>query len=360
MYWFAPDETGRRFVEALRARATEGVDVFVLVDGFGSLAGAAMFDELTAGGISVRWFHPLAPWTKGFQLSQVGMRDHRKILVIDGKTAFVGGINITDRSEPWHDYSARVNGLAAHELRTLFFDTWLRLRGPEPRRLPPVRPRSRKELRRQARAQLGLRPRRGFVHRPSSRLSEEDTARCVVPDPQVHGHPSWTAHHTIRHLYLRRIHDAQHRILIENAYFVPDALVRRALERAARRGVDVHVLVPEVSDLPSVALASRAAYRKLMESGVHIHFWTHGMLHAKTAVIDGWATLGSYNLDYRSLLYNLEVNVATTNDGFVEELAANILADRAASREIGLAAWKERPFWTKCIEWVAYRFRKWL
>jgi phosphatidylserine/phosphatidylglycerophosphate/cardiolipin synthase-like enzyme len=157
---------------------------------------------------------------------------------------------------------------------------------------------------------------------------------------------------------VRQIRHARERILIANSYFVPDLAVRRALLRAARRGVEVRVLVPAQSDVPSVGYAARALYAGLMKAGVHVHEWIEGMMHAKTALIDQWATTGSYNLDYRSLRYNLEANVASMDPPFVASVEQSLRTDIAQSREIDPATWAKRPWLEKVLEWFHYLIRK--
>jgi cardiolipin synthase A/B len=340
MYWFASDKVGHAFADALRKRAKDGLDVFVLADGFGSFESIHLLNSLRDSGVHVLWYNPMYPWTPGFRVRNLGKRDHRKLLVIDGARAFVGGINLTEKSEPWHDYSVQVVNKTAQALRALFFDSWKKVRGPNPRHLPVCT--------------AGL-PAKTLRHQARAELEPVSTQKF-----HVQGHASWTAHRAIRRLYLRRIRDAKKRIIIENAYFVPDAFVRNALARASQRGVDVHVLVPQVSDVPSVDFASRAAFGKLLAAGVHIHLWTKGVLHAKVAVIDDWATLGSYNFDYRSLFHNLEVNVSTTHEPFVRELADDLATDLKEARELDPAQWKNRALLTRGLEWMAYQFRKFL
>jgi cardiolipin synthase A/B len=333
MYWFAADSVGNSFAAALAARARDGLDVCVLVDAFGSLESEALLSELERTGVSVRWYHPIRPWTPGFHSSLIGKRDHRKLIIVDSAQACVGGINITEASARWHDYSVLVNNPAAVELRRLFFDNWQNL---SPRR-------------------AGSAPRINAAQRTGTAPPRASTTTF-----QVVADRSWVAHRALRRLYLQRIRSAKHRILIENAYFVPDAFIRNALRRAARRGVEVRILVPEVSDVPAVDLASRAGFLTLLKDGVHIHRWPNGVLHAKVAVIDEWATVGSYNLDYRSFFHNLEVNIATSDRLFVDALAADVRADIAGVPEIDLHAWRRRSAFDRVLEWIAYHFRKFL
>lgn len=381
MYWFGSDATGRRFADALAERAKAGVDVYVLYDSVGSLGtDEAMWNRIVEAGGHVLEFHPIAPWRKRFRLDRVTLRDHRKILVVDGRVGFTGGINIGDPWAPeseggkgWRDDAVSLTGPAVAELRALFFDNWLRMGGPPPRRGLSARRRSRRSLMNVALEQAGrpaLVPKgpdnwRERLRRASAQFARDMTrpapgsvAPPKGPHIQVLGHWAWGVRRTIRRMYLAHIRHARDKILIANSYFIPDAIVRKALERAAKRGVEVRVIVPRHSDVPSVGYASRALYAGLMRAGVHIHEWLDGMMHAKTALIDGWATVGSYNLDYRSLRYNLEVNVASTDPEFVAAVEQSFRADLLCCEEVDPVHWAHRPLLMKLLEWVHYLVRR--
>jgi cardiolipin synthase len=382
MYWFGSDRTGQRFAAALMEKARAGCEVFVLYDAVRSLGtDRAMFTALEAVGARVLEFHPIAPWRKRFRFETVALRDHRKMLVIDAKVGFTGGINICDQAAPraeggagWRDDAVRITGPAVLEMRALFFDTWLRLGGPSPRQGAAVVRRARKALVAAARAQTEpVTPPREAVPAWRMRLPGATTRpsppAAIVPAPasalrassvQVLGHAAWGARRSIRNLYVRKIRAAREKILIANSYFLPDSIVRRALKAAAQRGVEVRVIVPRDSDVPAVALAGKAMFARLMRSGVHIHEWVDGMMHAKTALIDGWATCGSYNLDYRSLLYNLEVNVASDDPGFATQVEQSLRSDLARCRQIDPSAWAKRPRLQKLMEWLHYLVRQFL
>lgn len=387
IYWFESDRTGWRFANALIERARAGCDVFVLYDAIGSLGtDRAMFAAIEAAGGKVLEFHPVAPWRKRFRLDRVTLRDHRKLLVVDATVGFTGGMNICDKNAPreeggegWRDDAVKVTGPAVLEMRALFFDTWLRLGGPAPRRGAAVVRRARKALVAAARQQAASLPppalsdshspvrwrerlyRAARISRPGTEITKSPVATMdVMPRIRVLGHDAWGARRSIRNMYLRHIRNAREKILIRNSYFVPDNRVRRALERAARRGVEVRVIVPARSDVPAVAYAGRALYASLMRAGVHIHEWLDGMMHAKTAVIDDWATVGSYNLDYRSLRYNLEINVAVRDPSFAAQVEQSFRADLAHCREIDPVAWARRPFLQKVLEWLHYLVRQFL
>ena len=154
---------------------------------------------------------------------------------------------------------------------------------------------------------------------------------------------------------------ARSRVLIANAYFIPDLVLRRTFREAVRRGVPVRVLVPGRSDVPIVQHASRYLYRRLLRGGVRIYEATGEMLHTKAAVIDGvWSTLGSYNLDRRSFLHNLEAGLVVVDEPFGKRLEAELEADLEHAREIDLGTWMARPQWQQMLEWICYRFRYWL
>ncbi|MBI5516320.1 MAG: phosphatidylserine/phosphatidylglycerophosphate/cardiolipin synthase family protein [Deltaproteobacteria bacterium] len=340
MYWFDDSAIGRRFVEALAERARAGVAVSVLYDAIGSLGGdRALFAPLTEAGGQVVEFNPIAPWRRRFALTRVSQRDHRKILTVDQRVGFVGGLNIglpwmapRDGGGGWRDDVARVEGPAVGRLRELFDETWKRQGGGAPR-LPSLR-RSRERL----------------------REARQEIARGAA-EVSVLGQNAWLARRAIRREYLSRVRGARTRVLLENSYFLPDGATRREIQRAARRGVEVRVVVPRTSDVPAVAWATRFMYAGLLRAGVHVHEWTPSVLHAKTAVVDDWATTGSYNLDYRSLRYNLEANVASRDPRFVEAVAGSIRRDlQEGCQEVDPEAWARRPWLDRVKEgffWLA-------
>lgn len=349
MYWLDSSVVGRAVVKALAERARAGVAVYVLYDAIGSLgADRDLYDDLLAAGARVLEYNPIAPWRRRFRLEMVSRRDHRKILVVDERAAFVGGLNLglpwlclDDGGGAWRDDVALVVGPTAARVRALFFETWATQGGECP---PNLRVFSSRERAAAAREELGV----SAMHRPHPRVA-------------VLGHDAWGARWAIRRAYLSRIRGAERRVLIANSYFIPDMRVKRALKFAARRGVEVRVMVPRVSDVPAVKYATEWLYTDLMESGIHIHEWTRGILHAKTLLVDDWATTGSYNLDYRSFRYNLEANLASTDAAFVAAVEASMRRDLAEhSEEVDLAAWRRRPLLEKLRSWAFYLTRKML
>lgn len=347
MYWLDSSVVGKAVVEALTQRAKEGVAVYVLYDAIGSLgADGTLYDGLLAAGARVLEYNPVAPWRRRFRLGWVSRRDHRKMLVVDERVAFVGGLNlglpwlcIEDGGGGWRDDVAMVVGPTAARVRALFFETWAKQGGECPKNLRVFTSRERAEA---AREELGV--------------SNMSRAHPVVA---VLGHDALGARWAIRRAYLTRIRNAERQVLIANSYFIPDMRVKRALKYAARRGVEVRVIVPGTSDVPAVKYATEWLYTDLMEAGIHVHEWIHGILHAKTLLVDEWATTGSYNLDYRSFRYNLEANLASTDAAFVASVEASMRKDLAEStREVDLAQWKQRPLLDKLRSWIFYLIRK--
>jgi cardiolipin synthase len=342
MYWLDSTAVGRELVEALTERARAGVAVRVLYDAIGSLGvDRAMYDPLLAAGGKVREFNPIAPWRQRFRVTAVSRRDHRKVIVVDRHTAFVGGLNIGMEWVPpgsggggWRDDVAEVRGPNCERVRALFYDVWCAQGGAAP---DDVAPRTRREL-------------AGIARRELSR-----------DDVTLLGHDAWGARRAIRRVYLSRINRARRRVHIVNPYFVPDGAVLRALHRAARRGAEVVVVVPRMSDVAAVTWAGRALYAWMLRRGIKVYEWTGPMLHAKSALVDDWATTGSYNLDYRSLRYNLEANVASAQPAFVDAMARSIRSDlKAYCAALDLETWSRRPWLEKVRETFFYVFRKFL
>ncbi|MDW8361500.1 MAG: phospholipase D-like domain-containing protein [Myxococcales bacterium] len=335
MYWFASDQTGWRFARALMDAARRGVRVLVVRDAVGSLGSdGAMWRQMTEAGCDTREFGPIWPWARRFRLDRLQRRDHRKLLVVDGRIGMTGGVNIGDEWAPeeeggggWRDDMVLVEGPAVAVMRRLFMHTWRKLGGVEPSP-PPVE------------------------HRDET----AEGATCAV---QVLANFWRGERRAIRAAYLARIAAARRYLWIANSYFVPDGQVRRALGRAAARGVDVRVLVPGRSDVAAVQWAGRALYGELLERGVQIHEWHPNVLHCKNAVIDDvWCTVGTYNLDYRSWRLNLEVNVAVEDEAVARRLRERMERDLDEAMPIRLEDWRFRPLGDRLLERFFHAFRK--
>ena len=332
-YILAADHIGNQFKEALIERAKAGVKVRMIYDAVGSFGLPASYsDDLRAAGAEVIDFNPIAPWRRRFRLSH---RDHRKVLVVDNAVAFTGGINIADEYDSverggggWHDMHCRVTGPIVLDLARMFRRTWLRAGGGT---FAPISP--------GATAPPGDGPAYVRLLDNTKRRQRGNTRRA----------------------YLHVIRSARISVLIQNAYFLPDRGVRRALARAVRRGVDVRVMVPGSSDIRVIEWASTYALRALVKAGVKILRWRGPMLHAKTATIDGtWSTIGSYNFDAQSRFSNLEVTVEILDPATAQALVTNFELGAENCEPWNEASWNRLPWWKKALAWMAFRFRRWL
>ncbi len=329
-YMFISDAVGELFGQALAEAAERGVHVKVLYDAVGSWTSSrGFFESLRQRGVDIR---PFKPFSLARGLRHLLRRDHRKILVVDGEVAFVGGVNISAHWAPvgqqgagWRDDVLRIEGPAVHELERRFVATW---RMAFQDRFDRIRHRLYR-LRRPG-------PMRGGV--------------CLTV---------LSSRRSIHRTYLHAISRARRSVLIAAAYFVPDRRVVAALREAAQRGVEVHLLLNRRSDHPFLEFATRAFYERLLSAGVRIFEWQRGVLHAKTAVVDGvWGTIGSFNLERMSLLFNHEVNAVFADPRLGRAVEQSFRTDCGSCREVSLAEFRRRPFWSKLLERIAYFFRK--
>ena len=340
-YIIEDDETGRRFADLLLKKQAQGVQVNMVYDGLGSMnTPAAFFQRLQDSGVQVVEFNPLNPVNarKNWGLTH---RDHRKILIIDGKTAIIGGINISKvySSSPlkrkhrekgpihWRDTDIQVEGPAVAEFQKLFLDTWMSQTGAKPpmRNYFPALPESGKAL----------------VRIIGSTPGESNRIPFIV--------------------YVSTISFAEHSVHLTNSYFIPDDQTVKALAEAAQRGVDVKIILPGVTDSQLALHAQRYHYADLLKSGVKLYEHSTSLLHAKTAVIDKvWSTVGSTNLDYLSLLNNNEVNAIILNREFAVEMEKMFDKDLANSRQIHWEEWQNRPYLPRIREWFISLFGRWL
>jgi cardiolipin synthase len=335
------DDVGRKFSDLMLKKQAEGVQVNLIYDSVGSITNpASFFQRLRDGGVQVVEFNPVNPLkAQGEWL--LAHPDHRKILIVDGKIAITGGINISsvyssrpsggDEDEraplPWRDTDVQIEGPAVAEFQKLFLETWSKQNGPE---------------------------RSGRDYYP--KLKEEGTALV-----QVIGSTPGTDNRITFIAYVAAITFAENSIHLTNAYFIPDDQILNAFTDAARRGVDVKIILPGTTDSTLALYAAQYNYSELLESGVKIYERRNALLHAKTAVIDGvWSTVGSTNLDYWSLLSDDEVNAVILSREFAAEMEKSFARDLAESHQIKWEEWKERPLISKMREWFAHLFDHWL
>lgn len=350
-YIIENDETGNRIADALIERQRAGVDVRVLYDSYGSTGSDGFWRRLRDAGVRTHAYNPPKP-TENLAFSEYGTRDHRKILVVDGRVGFTGGINFydayatrtgegddsglraalpwfgSDTSTPaWRDTHVRIEGPAVAELQKIFAKRWEQEEEPLDDSLffPELQPAGSEWVR----VTIGA--------GGNDKLSETYFA------------------------YLDIFEQAQKRIWITQAYFVPDERFLETLAKAARRGVDVKVIVPGVTDVTSIVYASRHLYGDLLEAGVQIFEFQDAVLHAKTAVADGaWSIVGTSNLDYLSFLRNHEVDAVVVGGIFATQMEQIFQDDLERTRQITLAEWRRRPLGYKILGYINYWFEPWL
>jgi cardiolipin synthase len=334
-YIFADDETGRRIAAALTRAAKRGVTVRVLVDGFGS---NKIFDairrQLLIDKVQVLIYHPkISPFT----LRRNRLRRlHRKLVMIDYRLAFVGGINIIDDMNSPED--------------PIRYDYAVRIEGPL---LAMLVKENKKLWNRIALLNFKLEWRTQRHPIPEAVASGKQRAALVVRDNLRH-------RSDIEDAYLDAINKAQEEIVIVNAYFFPGKRFRRALRRAAGRGVRVILLLQGRMEYALLYYASRALYGAFLDAGVEIYGYRKSLMHAKVAVIDGrWSTVGSSNIDPFSLLLAREANVIVDDSQFAEELRVSLrqhIKDGAMKEDQN--AWHSQPLWRRIINWGAYGFAR--
>jgi cardiolipin synthase len=339
-YILEADGPGEEFARRLLERAAAGVRVNVLFDSFGSLrTPARFFERLREGGIDVCEYNPIS--RVGNLLSRaLHLRDHRKLLVVDGRVGFIGGVNISsvyssgsapiihkereDGARPgWRDTHLRVEGPIVTELQRLFMRHWVR---------------------------HSTIPLHGAGYYPSLAAAGGQRVALAACDAGRRRNPFYRA-------LLGAIDAAQERVLLTTAYLVPTRRLLRALTQAARRGVEVHLLLPGISDFWAPLAAGRSHYGRLLRAGVHLHERHDTLLHAKTCVVDSlWTTVGSSNLDWRSFLHNAEANLIVLDAALAQEMERAYAEDLARAREIARADWARRGWRQRLAETIARRF----
>ena len=330
-YIFADDQTGSLVADALACAAARGASVHLLIDGFGARDFAPRFRGMLAeAGVQVLVYRPdISPWTLRRDRLR---RMHRKLVSVDARVAFVSGINVIDdfdasgQAPPRYDYAVRVEGPLCVEVQEEAARLWARVAAAPPQSLPPF-------------------PARGLV----AAFPDGQRAALVVRDSVRH-------RRDIERAYLAMIDAAREEVVIANAYFFPGRHFRRALVRAARRGVRVVLLLQGRVEYVLQHYASRALYGALLDAGIAIHEYHRSFLHAKVAVFDCCrASVGSSNIDPFSLLLAHEANVFIEDARFAAELRASLEdAMRTGASPLPPQQWKRRPLWRRAWNWVAY------
>ena len=345
-YIFDQDEIGNEFADLLIEKQRQGVTVNVMVDAVGGLGTpAAFFDRMRQAGIRVLIFNPVNP-AKARGKWELNNRNHRKLMVVDGKVAFTGGINISStyansslfrsRQKPgrvngekvgWRDTHVKIEGPAVAPLQWSFVNLWVQQQEggdlPQAEYFPKLAP------------------------------GGDKIVRVLASDPD---HES-----DIYKALVVAISEAKKSIHITSAYFVPDQQIVDALIAAAQRGVDVRLVLPGVSDHSLIRYAGQAFYDQLLAGGVHIFELQIAVLHAKTAVIDGgWSTIGSANIDRRSFIHNYELNVVIVDPAFGASMESAFNEDLRDSKEVTLERWRHRPWSDRIKEWMARLGEYWI
>ncbi len=332
---------GRHLSDLLIAKRRAGVAVNIIYDSYGSSdTPAAFFTKLKSAGVNLLAFHPVNPLEATVKGYSPNDRDHRKIMIVDGTIAIIGGVNLAtyyqsktpgsnalggqaqtptkDQANPfgsklpdnWRDLSIRIEGPAVKQLQGLFLGHWRSEKGPKLDQTDffPVQSAKGKEM-----------------------------VRIIGSSPQQEFSRYYVT-------LISAIRSAERRVWLTTAYFVPTFEEKRALEDAARRGVDVRLMLPAVSDASQAVAVARSHYSDLMEAGVRIFELDNVVLHSKTVTIDSvWSTVGSSNFDHRSVLFNDEVDAVVLGRTTAGELEKIFEEDQGTAKEINLEEWSRRP-----------------
>ncbi|MFC1749287.1 phosphatidylserine/phosphatidylglycerophosphate/cardiolipin synthase family protein [Pseudomonadota bacterium] len=328
MYLVDSGEIMTTFIDTLLETAERGVKIFLLFDDFGA-RGLNKYDRtrLEHENIALHFYNPLHYGRLRRQL----FRDHRKLLLVDNKLAYIGGAGISDlfvKGEyPWHDLMLRIEGTCIHDWQTLFRDSWPgnanQLNIIE--QLPP----------------------------PSGDSDSDQLGRVTVSQ--------MSNRQEIQHSLVKRLRTAEHWAWITTAYFVPSWKLRRALRRAARRGVDVRLILPgSHTDHPAVRHAGRRFYYSLLRHGVRIYEFQPRFNHGKAYLCDHWSSIGSSNLDRWNLIWNLEGNQEIEDQAFTGALKHALNDDLKHCIEFKLESWRQRPWHRRLLEWFWGRVDVWL
>jgi cardiolipin synthase len=353
VYIFQDDEVGKKLSDLLVEKQHQGVQVKLIYDSLGCISTSKyIFKKLTDAGAKVHEFNPVNP-IEGKALD-FNNRDHRKILVVDGTVGYTGGINISSvysqgssfnvpsaltdnapRDEGWRDTQIEIRGPAVAELQKIFLHTWNQFNEDEA---------SGAEADKKNSAQ----------YFPSLGHKGDKVVRVIASSPD-------DKKNIIYADLLTAIRQARHSVHLTMAYFSPGEPTLNELRNAARRGVDVTLVLPGFSDIWLIFEAGRAHYSSLLKSGVKIYERRDALLHAKTAVIDGvWSTVGSTNMDMRSFLHNNEVNVVILGSDFGDDMEEMFRRDIASGTPVTREAWSRRPLMARLRQLFSSIWSYWL
>lgn len=344
-YIFNTDSLGEKVVTILCNAAARGVKVRFLLDGAGTpLLNQEMAARLDQAGVMLQIFHPfpwkLWQWSRAYlhkpfllkfaySILKINARNHRKVCIIDGKIAYVGSFNISKvhlskayNGDAWRDTGVKISGIDLQDLQNAFNAVWEQL--PMQERLQNI-----------------------------FRVYENS-------DPIIRLNNSRYRRRFLYKNLLRRIAKCQKRIWMNNAYFVPDNFLLKSLKDAAHRGVDVRIILPRKSDVFFMSWASSAFYRSLLKAGVRIFEYLPSMLHNKVLILDNWITVGSSNLNHRSLLHDLEVDINIRIPAAQQQIEQEFAQDLEQSQEVYLAQWYKRPLYQRFLGRLLLYIKYWI
>lgn len=339
---FGAGDVGQRFADLLAQKRREGVAVRVLYDSLGSReTPREFFAALRAQHVDVREFRPMSV-VQTPQVWDLHNRDHRKIIIVDGKVGFTGGINIdstyesasTSRPGPergledgWRDTHIQIQGPAVKQLQALFSESW---------------------------QQAGEHTELGDEYFPTIASAGDDLVTIVANDSE-------SDDRSLYGTYLAAFTHSSRRLWMTHAYFAPNEELLTALLDAAQRGVDVRLIVPSFSDSGVVLNATQATFTRLLKAGVRIYELKDALLHAKSVVVDGAVSIiGSSNLDMRSFLHNDEVNAIIVSRDTARRMEEVFTRDQQAARPVELERWQHRSLWQRMKEFFVSLFSYWI
>ena len=341
---YGPGDVGQRFADLLAQKRKEGLEVRLLYDSLGSReTPREFFEQLRQQNVEVREFRPLSP-IKTPEVWKLQNRDHRKIIVVDGQIGFTGGINIdstydsasTSKPGPergledgWRDTHIEIQGPAVAQLQTLFVGNW-----------------------QQAGEHEDLSAKDKYF--PTIKPAGDNLVTIVANDSESNDRSLYGT-------YVAAFTCATKRLWITHAYFAPNEELLTALIDAAKRGVDVRLIVPSFTDSRVVLNATQATFTQLLNAGVKIYELKDALLHAKSVVIDSSVTIiGSSNLDMRSFLHNDEVNAIVISRDTAQRMEEVFQRDQQSARAVELKAWERRSLWQRTKEFFVHMFSYWI
>jgi len=335
-YIFDLDKLGQKIIKELTQIANNGVSVRIIIDGAGTPGwNGSMVNELEKAGAESRVFHPFPwrfwQWSRSkihtpfllkaiYLLMKINSRNHRKVCIIDKKIVYIGSFNISQNhldgygnKKAWRDTGIRLNNVDLHDYMQAFEAAW-------------------------SHTTISERIKHFFLH--------------IRNNPVILLNNTWYRRRILYSKLLKRIKKCRNRIWITNPYFVPSNVFLKRLTDAASIGIDVKILLPRESDMVFISWATQIFYARLLKSGVRVFEYLPTMLHAKTIIIDNWMTVGSSNLNYRSLLHDLEVDVVVSNLNLQKKLEQQFILDLTNAREVLIEDDKKRPWYQKLIGYL--------